>query len=886
MHHGLHLFFQRPTHRVAANALALAIVAASGAQDINGNSVRDSIDLRNGTSADCNHNGVPDEADMVRPAYSAVIEHMNDTPVTNNVHGVAGLDYDLDGDMDMVVSARSGTSNSTLTLWRNDGGPGLVFGVRYTVTNALAYAVRTADLNGDGRTDVVASDAGLPNIVVMLATGNGTFANPVKLTAGSRAAGIAVADLDNDGDLDIASPGFATNAVDVFRNNGNGTFAPRVSYACGQQPSAVDVGDFNGDGLIDLAVANSNISFPGTGTVSLLRNTGAAAFVTHATLTVPGHASTSNSAKPHDVVLRDTDGDADIDLLVSSKSSNSIQIFTNDGTGAFANTQTIGPLPVISSTADRLICTDLDGDAEPEIAWCDSSARVVHLYDNNRGAFALARSYAAGPEGPIAVTATDITGDGVVELATANDTSSAFSVFVGLGGIRFDAVEHIRRSDSNFYPLLADFTGDGITDLASYATFDVPATFRIAPGTGGGSFGPATSISLPSAAPLYPRDVNADGHLDILGLGNSGARYVKLNNGDGTFGPNIFSDPIVVGSNFQTADINGDGHLDAMWTWTTISSAPHNVRISLGDGTGHFAPYYEFQTPPFLGSIWTGDLNGDGAPEIFAGVTAGVVGPPGLETLLVYPNNGDGTFAAYEAYSYELAPNFVSTLGNFAWVDIDGDGDSDLLGAANMTWLFRNQRGVLSAPEQLANFANFGRNEFGPRIADADGDGDLDLFGSAAISGVTSPAIFFNNGDGTFWPRSALMRYRNSPDAIAQGDADNNGRPDLLVKPEGYNDWYLHTSYPTDVADCNGNLASDQCEISNGEVADLNGNGIPDECEPPMLLGDLDGDGAVNGIDLAILLGAWGNSAGVADLTVDGMVDAADLAVLLGAWTG
>lgn len=47
---------------------------------------------------------------------------------------------------------------------------------------------------------------------------------------------------------------------------------------------------------------------------------------------------------------------------------------------------------------------------------------------------------------------------------------------------------------------------------------------------------------------------------------------------------------------------------------------------------------------------------------------------------------------------------------------------------------------------------------------------------------------------------------------------------------------------------------------------------------------DLDGDGAVNAIDLAILIGAWGTPGGSADLDHDGVVGAGDLGILLGAW--
>jgi hypothetical protein len=50
-------------------------------------------------------------------------------------------------------------------------------------------------------------------------------------------------------------------------------------------------------------------------------------------------------------------------------------------------------------------------------------------------------------------------------------------------------------------------------------------------------------------------------------------------------------------------------------------------------------------------------------------------------------------------------------------------------------------------------------------------------------------------------------------------------------------------------------------------------------------VGDLNGDGIVNGADLAILLGAWGQAGGPADLNGDGLVDGADLSILLSDWT-
>ena len=52
----------------------------------------------------------------------------------------------------------------------------------------------------------------------------------------------------------------------------------------------------------------------------------------------------------------------------------------------------------------------------------------------------------------------------------------------------------------------------------------------------------------------------------------------------------------------------------------------------------------------------------------------------------------------------------------------------------------------------------------------------------------------------------------------------------------------------------------------------------------PALVGDLNGDGIINGADLGVLLGQWG-TLGSGDLNGDGIVNGADLGMLLGAWT-
>jgi hypothetical protein len=92
-------------------------------------------------------------------------------------------------------------------------------------------------------------------------------------------------------------------------------------------------------------------------------------------------------------------------------------------------------------------------------------------------------------------------------------------------------------------------------------------------------------------------------------------------------------------------------------------------------------------------------------------------------------------------------------------------------------------------------------------------------------------------------------------------------------------------------ADCNADGIVDYGQIRAGELADTNTNNIPDCCESGTSCngcpGDVDGSGAVNGVDLAAVLGNWGTNGGKypgADTNHDGVVDGVDLAQVLGNW--
>lgn len=172
---------------------------------------------------------------------------------------VTTADVNGDNKLDIVV-ANSGTNNVGVLLNAGNGtflnqttySPGATSGPR---------GVAVGDVNGDGQPDIVTANTGSNNVGVLLNAGNGTFLNVVTYTAGSTSAprGVTIADVNGDGRPDIIAANSGSFTVGVFLNVGNGIFLNATNYVTGtgSNPFAVIVADFNGDNKSDIAVANN-----------------------------------------------------------------------------------------------------------------------------------------------------------------------------------------------------------------------------------------------------------------------------------------------------------------------------------------------------------------------------------------------------------------------------------------------------------------------------------------------------------------------------------------------------------------------------------------------------------------------------------------------------
>src|SRR5207249_9457497 len=154
----------------------------------------------------------------------------------------------------------------SVLLGNGDGtfGPKTDFLASGNRAGSVPFRVAIADLNADGRPDLVVANAGRnpgspTTVSVLLGNGDGTFGPETDLTTGINSHSVAIADLNADGrpDLAVANFGYCgLYSVSVLLGNGDGTFGPRTEFAAGCCPHSVAIGDRNGDGRPDLAVAN------------------------------------------------------------------------------------------------------------------------------------------------------------------------------------------------------------------------------------------------------------------------------------------------------------------------------------------------------------------------------------------------------------------------------------------------------------------------------------------------------------------------------------------------------------------------------------------------------------------------------------------------------
>ena len=311
----------------------------------------------------------------------------------------------------------------------------------------FSHDLAVADLNEDGRMDIVVVDWVSNIIDVMLGTGGGAFGPISRIPSADAPYSVELVDLNGDHHLDIVSGNRSGASVSVLLGVGDGTFGARTDFTMPAQVSMASVGDMNGDGKLDI-VAAADLRV----VVSLGDGSGGFGAPTSTLL-----GSTLAAAQIWALALGDIDNDGDLDVVANY--SGPLVLLKNSGTGSFTRQDSPAFLQ-----ARGLAIADVDGDGFKDvIAGGDASPGIVILRGNGSGAF-NAQPYLPTGVTPSSIEIRDLDLDGRPDIITPNIGSNTLTVLRATGAATYQP----REFNTGLNPIsavAADVNGDGLLDI-------------------------------------------------------------------------------------------------------------------------------------------------------------------------------------------------------------------------------------------------------------------------------------------------------------------------------------------------------------------------------------------------------------------------------------
>ncbi len=451
-------------------------------------------------------------------------------------------------------------------------------------------------------------------------------------------------------------------------------------------------------------------------------------------------------------------------LAVADPSTGNVVIYTGNGSGSYTSSQTLEGLDVpVALLSGRF------GDGYVDLIVADNgdtsegdNGGLVVFQASEDDQFQLAGTVGAG-SGPSAIVAGDFTGDGLLDLAVADENSGDVSILINNGNGTFQFPSSYAVGSAPEAIVACDF-GNGHVDLATANNNSNDVSILM--GNGDGTFGSQLRFAAgPGPASLIACDLNGDGRADLVvgdqdaDGGGTGEITILLGRGDGTFQDPV-ADPVGDDPAAEvTADLTNNGHLDVI----TSNYYTNDISVLMGNGDGTFLAARSFPAGVAPQSLVLGDFNGDGILDLAVADRGADGSGAGVSILM---GNGDGTFQSPMFYPTGLDPSSI-VAGRFTAGDVldlavanqGGDSVSILLGSG--------AGGFITQPP-----IDLGDDAGGPKFLTVGnfGNGEVDL--AVANDATDNVSVLMGDGQGNFRvlpPIPLGTAAQNQPSAMVSG---------------------------------------------------------------------------------------------------------------------
>ena len=412
--------------------------------------------------------------------------------------------------------------------WTKDGTAPVYISGTYVTGNNGKVKVRLSETVYDTNGGAGALETG--DFTLSISGGSATLGstNPTAITKDTptfsaatidnnlgSAQGLQIADLDFDGDEDIIACGKTGDDLNWYESDGSGSYTERLIDGNLNGAQGIAVNDIDGDGDLDIfATARDGDQ------VALYTNNGSQSF----TKTVID----SDLIEPHHVECTDLNDDGYMDIIATGRGSDKIIWYSNDGSQNFTENVLRDDL----NGAITFFISDVDEDGDKDIIVAELDGGKV-AYLSNNGSESFTNTTIASVNRVRAVSATDVDGDGDIDLAATGDNSSGNEVvwFENDGSENFTAIAIESSIGSANHLQIVDIDGDNDKDVivTSYQDNDVLWYEN----DGSQNFTKSyVDNNLNGSAYVKVDDMDGDGDLDIVATGQNANDVMVYTNSD------------------------------------------------------------------------------------------------------------------------------------------------------------------------------------------------------------------------------------------------------------------------------------------------------------------------------------------------------------------